>query len=726
MNVVILWHMHQPYYVNPVTKQALMPWVRLHAVKGYLDMVDLLEKVPEVKVNFNFTPVLVRQIEEFVRGDVADLWLEWSRKPAEALDDEEKRRILENFFKINWETLVHPYPRYAELLKKRGENWDSRTLDQALKAYTAADYRDLQVWYNLNWCGFSALKRFPELAALRRKGGGFTEVEKKRVLDIHGEILALILPLYREAAKRGQAEITTTPYFHPIMPLVYDSNLARRCMPQANLPPQFTAPEDVAAQLRLAQEQHARVFGAPARGLWPSEGSVAPELVPLFREAGIDYFCTDEGNLFRSLDQDPAWRGKRVDHLELFQGWRVHYEGVHVDALFRERPLSDFIGFNAAKSGAPQAADYLVHNLEHLASVRTAPHHAALIALDGENAWEAFLDGGEEFLTLFYQGAARNSALRTRRLGEYFDEFPPKAELSKLHTGSWINSDFDIWIGDPEENKGWDWLGRARQFLVQQIAKGKHDPKKVEAAWWEIYAAEGSDWFWWYGPDFTTDCDFLFDDLFRTHLKNVYSLLDVDPPAYLEVPICLPSADQVTYTRPRLALRPATHGGLDTFFDWVGAGALDLARQQTAMFQADRIGQQLYYGFGGDSDDFFYLRLDLFARPQGVELHFLQPSEVRIVARDDHGAWTVAAEGTDDHVHFAPLPDAAAKGIEASYRDFFVLAVPRKCLGWTAGATVSFHVQILEGEMVQERYPERGLIEFPAPSADFAASQWFV
>ena len=308
MNVVILWHMHQPYYVNPVTKTAMMPWVRLHAVKGYLDMVDLLDSAPGVKVNFNFTPVLVRQIEEFVEGTVTDLWEDWSRKPAADLNEEEKRRILENFFKINWDNLIHPFPRYAELLALRGANWNSHTLDAALKAYSIADYRDLQTWYNLAWCGFSAEKRFPLLKDLKKQGRNFTEEQKNAVLDIHQKILALILPLYREAAAKGRAEITTTPFFHPIMPLVYDTNLARRCMPHATLPSQFSAPEDVAAHLRLAQEQHTRVFGAPARGLWPSEGSIAPEIIPLLRQAGIDYFCTDEGNLFRSLDQDPHWQ----------------------------------------------------------------------------------------------------------------------------------------------------------------------------------------------------------------------------------------------------------------------------------------------------------------------------------------------------------------------------------------------------------------------------------
>jgi len=306
MNVVLLWHMHQPYYVNPLTKKAMMPWVRLHAAKGYLDMIDLVTAQPDLRVNFNFTPVLVRQILELVNHEVQDDWENVSRKPAANLDEPERRHLLENFFKINWDTLVRPVPRYAELLAKRGANYTLAKLDSVVRTFSEADFRDLQTLYNLQWCGFSALRRFPLLKELKAKGRDFTEQEKNAVLDIHRQILGLVLGEYRAAAERGQIELTTTPYFHPIMPLVYDTSIARRCQPQSPLPSTFSAPEDVRAQLRLAQELHEKVFGHRARGLWPSEGSIAPEIVPLMVEAGINYFCSDEGNLFKSLKNDPV------------------------------------------------------------------------------------------------------------------------------------------------------------------------------------------------------------------------------------------------------------------------------------------------------------------------------------------------------------------------------------------------------------------------------------
>jgi alpha-amylase/alpha-mannosidase (GH57 family) len=527
MNVVILWHMHQPYYVNPMTKRATMPWVRLHAAKGYLDMIDLVTAHPEVRVNFNFSPVLLRQILELTRGEVIDEWENLSRKPAADLDEQDKRNLLENFFKINWDTLVRPVPRYAELLAKRGTNYSRSSLDSLVRAFSEDDYRDLQMLYNLQWTGFSATRRFPELRELRAKGRDFTEADKKIIFDIHHKILALVLGEYRAAAERGQIELTTTPYFHPIMPLVYDTNIARRCQPQAPLPSPFSAPEDVRAHLRLGQELHEEVFGRRARGMWPSEGSVAPEIVPLMVEAGLNYFCSDEGNLFRSLKQDPAWNKGEVDHLELFQGWRVHAGGSSMQALFRDRPLSDFIGFDAAANETSRAVEHLISHLKNISRVAPVGRGVTSLILDGENAWEAFADGGEKFLSSFYQALISNPELETRRIGDYFDAYPARAETSTLHSGSWIRSDFDIWIGDPEENKAWEWLKETRQFLTNRLAQQEVPAEQAARAWWEIYAAEGSDWFWWYGPDFTIDTDLLFDELFRLHLQNVYRILGV-------------------------------------------------------------------------------------------------------------------------------------------------------------------------------------------------------
>jgi alpha-amylase/alpha-mannosidase (GH57 family) len=720
MNVVILWHMHQPYYVNPLTKKAMMPWVRLHSAKGYLDMIDLVTAQPDLRVNFNFTPVLVKQILELVNNEVQDDWENLSRKPPANLDEQERRQLLENFFKINWDTLVRPVPRYAELLAKRGAGYTLSKLDAIVRTFTEADLRDLQTLYNLQWCGFSAMRRFPVLAELKAKGRDFTEKEKNIVLDTHRQILALVLGEYRAAAERGQIELTTTPYFHPIMPLVYDTHIAKRCQPHSPLPSSFSAPEDVRAQLRLAQEQHEKVFGHRARGLWPSEGSIAPEIVPLMVEAGIEYFCSDEGNLFRSLKHDPAWSHRHVEHMELFQGWRVHANGASIQALFRERPLSDFIGFDAARNETSKAVEHLIEHLKNIAKAAPDDRGVVPLILDGENAWEAFPDSGEAFLSSFYRALVDASDLNPRRIGDYFDEQPAQAEVSHLHSGSWIRSDFDIWIGDPEENKGWEWLKETRAFLVNHLAASHVTAEDAEKAWWEIYAAEGSDWFWWYGPDFTIDTDFLFDELFRLHLQNVYRILGIEPPAHLDVPICLPSS-QLGYTKPLRLLAPDISGETEHYFDWLGAGELDLTRQQTAMFQGDRIGQKLFFGFG--SRDFF-LRIDLSRQPEAVTLRFLLPHPARVtLQKPGPDQVEVVFETSVDGVVFTPTP---ATGLKTHWSQSLIISIPRKLLRVETGHEFAFFAQLLEGGLQRERFPERGAIEWSAPGRDFESEQWFV
>ena len=707
-NVVFVWHMHQPYYVNPTTRLAMMPWVRLHAVKGYLDMVSVLGEFPGVHVNFNLTPVLMLQIEELVQGTVRDLWLEWSRKPAAELDQNERLAILEHFFKIHHDNLMRAFPRYAELFTKRGPGFYRDKAHAELVNWSDADFRDLQTWYNLAWCGFTAEELYPEIAALKHKGRDFTEAEKNRVLDIHMEILASIVPLYAAAEARGQAELTTTPFFHPILPLVYDSEFAERCMPGRHRPSRFHWPQDALAQLRLACEQHTRLFGRAPRGLWPSEGSIAPELVPLMREVGLEYFCSDEENLFNSLRRNH----EHLDHLELFQGWRVEHQGTAINAIFREKPLSDFVGFMAWRNEPHQAAEHLLTHFRHLAD--QLPHDTGLIPviLDGENCWENFHDGGKGFLRNLYAGLEIDARLTSCTVEEYLLRCPPKKTITTLHSGSWIRSDFDIWIGDEEENRGWDLLGETRRYLEDKTAI---TPEVRESALREIYAAEGSDWFWWYGPDFSTDCDGLFDELFRQHLKNVYALCGDMPPAVLDRPI-IGNAIPPLYTRPRRLISPVIDGSASPFYNWAGAGTYTAGSEQGAMFRDDRFIQTIRYGF---DEAQMYIRIDLRRWGQfKLALTFHHPAGVMIItpalSQGLHANLTRTERGTELSVGVI----AAGEIVE--------LAIPFRDLGIAAGSILQFQLKLFHNGIERECYPESAPIEFTVPDAETRMAQWAV
>ena len=710
-NVVFLWHMHQPYYVNPASRVAMMPWVRLHAVQGYLDMVSVLADFPGVKVNFNLTPVLMLQIEELVQGKIRDLWLEWSRKPAADLDENERLAILEHFFKIHHDNLVRPFPRYAELLGKRGPGFYRDRARGELRNWSAEDFRDLQTWFNLAWCGFTARKLYPELVALKQKGRHFSELEKLRVLDIHLEILARIPQLYADAEARGQAELTTTPFFHPILPLVYDTELAERCMPGRPRPNRFHWPQDALAHLQLAVEQHTRMFGRAPRGLWPSEGSIAPELVPLMQKAGIQYFCSDEENLFKSL----RMAGSHDDHLELFQAWRVEHDGAAVNAVFREKPLSDFIGFMAARNEPHQSAEHLLTHFRHIAD--QIPRETGLIPviLDGENAWETFKDGGEMFLRELYGGLEKSAGqLTSCTIEDYIRRCPPKRTISKLHTGSWICGDFDIWIGDDEENRAWDLLGAARDFLERKLPS--LTPAQRDAALRAIYAAEGSDWFWWYGPDFTTECDVLFDNLFRQHLKNVYSICGQVPPGELDRPV-LGAESVALYTRPGRHLTPRITGGSEPFFEWEGAGCYIAGSEQGAMFRDDRLLRSIRFACDAAH---LHLRFDLRRWGQfNLAIVFHHPANLLVatpvLSRGQRGTLVLRHNGGSEQDIGA---FAADEIIEAS--------IPFSRLGAEPGSAVQFRVKVFEKGIERECYPETAPIELAVPGPESALAQWVV
>ncbi len=747
LHVAFLWHLHQPYYVDTTPTEkggqpvALMPWVRLHAAKGYLDMAWQVEQCPEMRCVFNITPVLIRQLLE-LQGPTVDLWGHWSRKSPDDLAPDERRGILKNFFSAHPDNMIRPHARYAELLTKRGQHVRQSDLDHAASLFAPQDWRDLQTWFNLTWCGYAACKRRPELAELKRKGRDFTEEDKLVVLRAQREIMRGVLERYRSLAQQDRIELSTTPYYHPILPLVMDTDYARRNLPRAPLPQRFAFPDDARAQLQLARQQHEQVFGAPPRGLWPSEGSVCPELMPLLRETGFEWFATDEAILWRSLE------GDREQHA-LFQPYRVESEMVghasslsneshlkgqagslsYLAAVFRDRGLSDFVGFVASRNTTQQAVDFVAQNLHRIADNLGGRDALVTIALDGENAWEHFPDGGEEMLRKLYRALSTDSRIRATTISDYVTAHPPARPLKNLHTGSWINADFDIWIGSDEENRAWDLLGQTRRVVQQRIASGALGESQKRAALDSIYAAEGSDWFWWYGEDFVTHADTVFDALFRSHLRQAHLAVGVRPPPLLDAPIRR-SPEMQAFQSPRDTIEPVMDGMPGSFFEWYQAGHFMPEKAQGAMYRGDRVVRGILFGFSMEKLCF---RVD-FTSPQPpadatVRICFEKPTGtpntffVTVpLAKPSKLKPADFSRGSKDIL----LDETKSDAVRFALKEVLEIEIAWSALGVQAGEHLGFYAQVLTNNLETERYPAVGTLPLALPDENFEVRNWRV
>ncbi|MBI4830401.1 MAG: hypothetical protein HY801_02365, partial [Candidatus Lindowbacteria bacterium] len=342
------------------------------------------------------------------------------------------------------------------------------------------------MWFNLSWFGYRARKRFPELNELIKKGRFFTEDEKRHVLSLQTQTLREIVPLYKRMQDENRVELTTSPFYHPILPLLCDSEFAWRSMPGARLPERFCHPEDAQEQINRAVAFHIETFGKPPRGMWPSEGSVSPEIIPLARNAGIEWMATDEAILAHSLKAHNVYE-------HLYFPYRARFNNAELDIVFRDRGLSDMVGFAYSRNKPKDACTDFVYRLRRIAREQWRPGSQPLvpIILDGENAWEYYYDGGETFLSLVYESLSKDDMLRTVTVSGFLRENSERRHVDNLYTGSWIGHNFDIWIGDPEENDAWNCINRTRKFLKRFEAKRGADAAGLALAWEELYAAEG-------------------------------------------------------------------------------------------------------------------------------------------------------------------------------------------------------------------------------------------
>src|ERR1700751_3265231 len=615
IHLAVLWHMHQPQYRDPETGTYVLPWTRLHATKDYWGMVKLLEEFPRFHATVNMVPSLCMQLEEYASGKFNEPWFTLAFKNANELTREHKTEILARAFQVNHERLMSRWARFVELYE-----WSLPAGGaQALITFTARDWRDLQVLSQLAWMDEEWFTKDEVVSRLANRGKDFTEKDKAALKAKQLELIGMVLPECRRAAARGQVEISTTPFYHPILPLLCDSDIARVANPGTPLPRRaFRRPEDAREQLRRAKENHERGFG------------------------------TDEGVLGRTLNvgffRDAS--GIAANAERLYEPWRLQFATTGITGLFRDHHLSDLIGFVYSRMDAVAAAAALHGRLRHIGeSVRTDHPLTVCLFLDGENAWESYPGNGRQFLREFYRRISNDEDFRALTASETIAAAGNVPITPGIFPASWINANFDVWIGHQEDVTAWDFLWDAREAYARAVEASEKKrtnapgPEGLAEAQESLLAAEGSDWTWWYGPEHSTANDEEFDALYRKHLTGVYLALGGVAPDELAKPIKR-QPERALHLSPSEYLRVDVNGRDSSYFEWLGAALYAPERRSGAMHGRTYYLRELRYGFEPER---FCVRLDAFpeALAELEEAEFRVSAhaqcEVTITAKLKHG-----------------------------------------------------------------------------------------
>lgn len=726
VSLAFFWHQHQPYYPNDLTGENEFPWVRLHGTKDYWGMARHIQEVPEFRCTINLVPSLLVQLLKYTDGSGSDRHLDVSRMPADGLSRADALYLLDHFFMANGDSMIRPSPRYHELFMKRRVVTDSA--ESALPRFTVRDQRDLQVWSNLAWMHPILFEVDPELREFKLKGQSYSEADKAWLLDKQLDVLRQIIPLHRQLAEGGQVELTTTPFYHPILPLLWDKRLARQAMPGCELPKHLDSyREDAIEQLRRAVAFHTELFGEKPRGMWPSEGSVAQEIIGAIADVGIEWIATDEEILMAStggrVSRDP--HGHLRNPELLYRPWLASDGDKQLQMIFRDHGLSDLIGFQYQRADYVIAAMDLLGRVEEIgracgsAGVSPAPTLVPII-LDGENCWEYYHDGGVAFLRTLYHEAARRGAINPVCIGEHLREHPATDRIDRLFAGSWISHNFAIWIGHHEDRTAWDLLHDARERLKQVQARSSVTPEKLAQASQELFIAEGSDWFWWYGPEFGSAQDKLFDRLFRTHLQNIYSLLGEPAPANLNEPIKR-NGHRRLHTLPTGFL-PVKVDGRATFFEWISAGIYEAGSERGTMVQVtDGVVRRIQLGFDQTR---LLLRVDTASRArEDFERSGIDELRIRFVEPE---GLELAVTGFGEASLAVTLNDAETSAGDAAISQVFELGVMLSSLDVQSGSVLKFFVELFAKGQSCDRAPRETTLELTVPPPDFEQILWQV
>ncbi len=686
--------MHQPFYKDLVSGEYKLPWTRMHALKDYYGMVRILEEFPQVRQTFNLVPSMMAQVEEYASGTAVDPFLQLALKPAESLNDAEKAFLLRHSFYSDPQRMIYRYPRYGELY----DAWQAQKSLGSRVMFGAQEFRDLQMWSQLAWFDEDLQQRDPEVSEWIQRGRSFTVADQKRMGEKQREIVSLVIPEYQKLALSGQIEVSTTPYYHPILPLICDSNIASVAHPGVPLPPRYRYPQDARRQLSLSREYCATHFGVAPVGLWPSEGSVSDEVFGIAAELGYQWAATDSGVLNRTLARPVG-----VDGLYRPYQWR---QGGHtLGVIFRDHFLSDLIGFVYSKMDAHAAADDFLHRIrENCSGILHSGRDATVpIILDGENAWEYYDRNGRAFLRELYRRISEDPGMQAVTVKEALQLAAPDP-VDHIFPGSWINANFDVWIGAEEDNQAWTQLLRARQTF--DASSGVAEDQR-SLAYEELLVAEGSDWCWWYGPEHDSANREEFDQLFRSHLANVYRFLGLMPPEELSRPILRIAVPDVRID-PSGEISPVIDGEVTSYFEWIGAGVYRVDERSGSMHGKKFLVREVQFGSDGVN---LFLRVDFHP---GYELE-LSGMEARFTAQpfDEWHSSHLVVGFSPGAAHIVESKLAVPATVDCAFARILEVRLPLIALGVKPGRGLRFQFSLWQGGLPIDAVPQQGWLEMP-------------
>ncbi|MBE7708715.1 MAG: hypothetical protein E7Z88_08440 [Cyanobacteria bacterium SIG27] len=611
LNIAFIWHFHQPNYQQNYNSDFLLPWVRLHASKDYLDMLKRIDLFPQIKLNFNFSPVLLSALQKYLAG-FQDLHLKLLLKDENELTEQDKIFILNNYFDLNYKNMVLKRPYFTALFNKRANAKELKT-----SMFSINEYIDVMTNYTLCWIDEYFIKDYPELNYLFEKEKNYTLEDRKKIYEIQLDIIKRILSEYKEYQDNNKIEVLTSPFYHPILPLLLDFR-GKEIKNYENLPQNYSNNTDATAQIELAIEKYQEIFDKKPKGMWLSEQCICSKTADLLSKCGIDWSVVDEGILSKSIKKEfmRDFEGNLENPYDLMANYQTKTKHP-LNLVFADSFFANLLNFGYGNYDSQIAANDLYEKIKTIQfKLQNSPkeNHILTIALDGENCWETYQNDGGEFLNALYSLINNDDSLETVLVGDFIKKNQSE-KLETLKSGSWINRNFDLWIGEPTKNVAWLYLESVSKdieiYYQEQLSelKDKEEIKKLnekfKLAHREILISQSSDWYWWYGKPNESKSDSIFDFLFRSHLMNAYEIMDLPIPNYLTM--SLANVTNKSLRNPTKQISPRLICDTnDELKEWENAGFIFIPDRPTSNISS--LIKNIYFG---NDNEFVYFRFEL-------------------------------------------------------------------------------------------------------------------